>query len=134
MVNGWTYKNEEHASAIKTVCVGDGNELNWMYASDVVKWAELSLDNFSSPSLLTKAGRYQIYTVNSAINNNATNKFTDYKTGDFTMYLYARNLHLSTDKGCQYGTMLITSPRWSDRFWVGRIWNYQFTNFWKVGG
>lgn len=91
------------------------------------------IDTLSSPSQLTHSGYYQFANCSSTVNDNASTKFTDYQTGDFVGLLITRNGYVTSDAGCQWGTFIITSPRFTNKFWIGRIWEYKFVNFIKIG-
>lgn len=91
------------------------------------------IDTLSSPSQLTHSGYYQFVNCSSTVNDNASTKFTDYQTGDFVGLLIARNGYTTSDAGCQWGTFIITSPRFTNKFWIGQIWEYKFVNFIKIG-
>ena len=91
------------------------------------------IDTLSSPSQLTHSGYYQFVNCSSTVNDNASTKFTDYQTGDFVGLLIARNGYATSDAGCQWGTFIITSPRFTNKFWIGQIWGYKFVNFIKIG-
>ena len=91
------------------------------------------IDTLSSPSQLTHSGYYQFVNCSSTVNDNASTKFTDYQTGDFVCLLITRNGYATSDAGCQWGTFIITSPRFTNKFWIGRIWGYKFVNFIKIG-
>ena len=92
-----------------------------------------NIDTLSSPSQLTHSGYYQFINCSSTVNDNASTKFTDYQTGDFVGLLITRNGYATSDAGCQWGTFIITSPRFTNKFWIGRIWGYKFVNFIKIG-
>ena len=91
------------------------------------------IDTLSSPSQLTHSGYYQFVNCSSTVNDNASTKFTDYQTGDFVGLLITRNGYATSDAGCQWGTFIITSPRFTNKFWIGLIWEYKFVNFIKIG-
>ena len=91
------------------------------------------IDTLSSPSQLTHSGYYQFVNCSSTVNDNASTKFTDYQTGDFVGLLITCNGYATSDAGCQWGTFIITSPRFTNKFWIGRIWGYKFVNFIKIG-
>lgn len=91
------------------------------------------IDTLSSPSQLTHSGYYQFINCSSTVNDNASTKFTDYQTGDFVGLLITRNGYATSDAGCQWGTFIITSPRFTNKFWIGQIWEYKFVNFIKIG-
>ena len=91
------------------------------------------IDTLSSPSQLTHSGYYQFVNCSSTVNDNASTKFTDYQTGDFVCLLITRKGYATSDAGCQWGTFIITSPRFTNKFWIGRIWGYKFVNFIKIG-
>ena len=91
------------------------------------------IDTLSSPSQLTHSGYYQFVNCSSTVNDNASTKFTDYQTGDFVGLLITRNGYTTSNAGCQWGTFIITSPRFTNKFWIGRIWGYKFVNFIKIG-
>lgn len=91
------------------------------------------IDTLSSPSQLTHSGYYQFVNCSSTVNDNASTKFTDYQTGDFVGLLITRNGYTTSDAGCQWGTFIITSPRFTNKLWIGQIWEYKFINFIKIG-
>lgn len=90
------------------------------------------IDTLTSPKQLTHAGYYWFVTCDEAINANvAENKtFSDYTIGDFKGMLLSANV--SSDKGCRYGTLIITSPRFKNYIWIVQIWDYNFNRFTKI--
>lgn len=90
------------------------------------------IDTLTSPKQLTHAGYYWFVTCDEAINANvAENKtFSDYAIGDFKGMLLSANV--SSDKGCRYGTLIITSPRFKNYIWIVQIWDYNFNRFTKI--
>lgn len=83
------------------------------------------IDTLTSPEQLTHAGKYAIGAMTADVNTNAGSyPMSDYAVGDFHTLLLAMNV---TSAGCQYGTLLVTSPRLGRKLWIGTIWNYQFT-------
>ena len=109
--------------------MGQTNLLN----SEIGYIQNYDIDTLSSPSQLTHSGYYQFGNCSSTVNDNASTKFTDYQTGDFVGLLITRNGYVTSDAGCQWGTFIITSPRFTNKFWIGRIWEYKFVNFIKIG-
>lgn len=92
------------------------------------------IETLSSPTQLTHAGFYAFVQCDETIDDDVSNteqSFTDYSAGDFKGFLLAT--HTYSDSGCRYGTLILTSPRVRDYVWIARIWEYEFTNFIKVG-
>ena len=90
------------------------------------------IDTLTSPKQLTHAGYYWFVACDETINANvAENKtFSDYAVGDFKGILLSANV--SSDKGCRYGTLIITSPRFKNYIWIVQIWDYNFNRFTKI--
>lgn len=90
------------------------------------------IDTLTSPKQLTHAGYYLFAACDETINANvAENKtFSDYAIGDFKGILLSANV--SSDKGCRYGTLIITSPRFKNYIWIVQIWDYNFNRFTKI--
>ena len=90
------------------------------------------IDTLTSPKQLTHAGYYWFVACDETINANvAENKtFSDYSIGDFKGILLSANV--SSDKGCRYGTLIITSPRFKNYIWIVQIWDYNFNRFTKI--
>ena len=90
------------------------------------------IDTLTSPKQLTHAGYYWFVACDETINANvAENKtFSDYTIGDFKGILLSANV--SSDKGCRYGTLIITSPRFKNYIWIVQIWDYNFNRFTKI--
>lgn len=91
--------------------------------------------NLKSPSQLTHNGFYRFVFCSADVNNNldsGAGSFTDYAVGDFHAILLANQC--TEEKGCQYGNLIVTSPRFIGRFWIGRIWNYKFSHWYKFSG
>ena len=135
-----------HAGSIVNNCVTDNAKLPLSAAqgkalqdaitklnSEIGYIQNYDIDTLSSPSQLTHSGYYQFVNCSSTVNDNASTKFTDYQTGDFVGLLITRNGYATSDAGCQWGTFIITSPRFTNKFWIGRIWGYKFVNFIKIG-
>lgn len=91
--------------------------------------------NLKSPSQLTHNGFYRFVFCSADVNNNldsGAGSFTDYAVGDFHAILLANQC--TEEKGCQYGNLIVTSPRFIGRFWIGRIWNYEFSHWYRFSG
>ena len=84
----------------------------------------------TSPTQLTHAGFYAATQMDENVNADAKNKFDDYGIGDFQFLLLTSIV--SADNGCRFGTLIITSPRFENKFWVATIWDYKFVNFYKI--
>ena len=56
--------------------------------------------------------------------NTSDNTFDDSAVGDFYI--------LKFDSSPDFGTIIITSPRFTNYFWLGRIWNRKLCNFRKI--
>lgn len=92
------------------------------------------IETLSSPTQLTHAGFYSFEQCDETIDDDVADteqSFTDYSVGDFKGFLLAT--HTYSDRGCRYGTLIITSPRFKDYVWIARIWEYEFRSFIKVG-
>lgn len=65
------------------------------------------------------------------VNTNVTDGkiMTDYSAGDFHCILLASNF---SDLGCEFGELIVTSPRLPGAVWVGQIWDYEFKAWYKV--
>lgn len=93
-----------------------------------------SLDNIgslSSASQLTHPGFYTFPTITSEVNADAGEEImSEYTTGDFYGILIGKDV--STDNGCRYGTLIITSPRIYTGIWICTIWEYKFIHWYKI--
>ena len=92
------------------------------------------IGTLSSPSQLTHNGFYAFVYCSADVNSNLDNgagNFTDYNAGDFYALLIGGQWQ---SNGCRYGTLIVTSPRFSGKFWIGRIWDYKFANWHKFSG
>lgn len=96
------------------------------------KEGEIKGEKRTIPKQLTHAGYYWFAACDETINANvAENKtFSDYAIGDFKGILLSANV--SSDKGCRYGTLIITSPRFKNYIWIVQIWDYNFNRFTKI--
>lgn len=93
-----------------------------------------NIGTLSSPSQLTHNGFYAFGNCSADVNSNldsGAGNFTDYNIGDFHALLIAGQWN---SNGCRYGTLIVTSPRFSGKFWIGRIWDYKFANWHKFSG
>lgn len=87
----------------------------------------------TSPSQLTHPGFYNITTIDGTVNDNVTSGYTYTETsiGDYRCLLLAEKGHCTEASGCNYGTLIVTTPR-TDNVWVGRISAYKFVSWKKV--
>lgn len=95
---------------------------------------EDDIGTLSSPSQLIHCGFYRFDYCSADVNSKldpGKGGFTDYTTGDFHALLMSKNNY---SNGCSYGTLIVTSPRFSGKFWIGRIWNYKFIDWYKFSG
>lgn len=133
--NGFTLNASVENTTDTWIPIFHGNEIQHTTQTGIVNLAWHYIDTLTSPSQIKQGGLYAVGTCGSAINDNATSdrKFTEWNLGDFTIFVFAKNAHLSSTKGCQYGTAFITSARSYANFWVAQIWDYQFLRFQKLG-
>lgn len=90
------------------------------------------IGSLSSPSQLKHAGFYKLPTMTADVNTNAgTETMTEYTTGDFYGLLLGSNIN--TTDGCEYGTLIVSSPRIRSAIWVGSIWQKKFISWYKIG-
>ena len=93
-----------------------------------------NIGTLKSPSQLTHNGFYAFEYCSADVNSNLDNgagNFTDYNTGDFHALLIAEQWN---SNGCRFGTLIVTSPRFAGKLWIGRIWEFRFTHWHKVAG
>ena len=93
-----------------------------------------NIGTLKSPSQLTHNGFYAFEYCSADVNSNLDNgagNFTDYNTGDFRALLIAEQWN---SNGCRFGTLIVTSPRFVGKLWIGRIWEFRFTHWHKVAG
>lgn len=93
-----------------------------------------NIGTLKSPSQLTHNGFYAFEYCSADVNSNLDNgagNFTDYNTGDFHALLIAEQRN---SNGCRFGTLIVTSPRFAGKLWIGRIWEFRFTHWHKVAG
>ena len=93
-----------------------------------------NIGTLSSPSQLIHSGFYRFEHCSVDVNSKiepGQGGFTDYTTGDFHALLMSAS---NNSNGCQYGTLIVTSPRFSGKFWISRIWDYKFINWYKFSG
>lgn len=90
------------------------------------------IGSLSSPSQLKHAGFYKLPTMTADVNADAgTETMTEYTTGDFYGLLLGSNIN--TTDGCEYGTLIVSSPRIRSAIWVGSIWQKKFISWYKIG-
>lgn len=95
---------------------------------------EDDIGTLSSPSQLIHCGFYRFEHCSADVNSKiepGQGGFTDYTTGDFHALLMSAS---NNSNGCRYGTLIVTSPRFSGNFWISRIWDYKFVNWHKFSG
>lgn len=93
--------------------------------------SETIIWTLSSPSDLTTPGRIGVAYMTDQVNTNVTDGkiMTDYSAGDFHCILLASNF---SDLGCEFGVLIVTSPRLPGTVWVGQIWEYKFNAWYKM--
>lgn len=133
--NGYTINANVVNTTDTWIPIFHGNELQHTTQTGIVNLAWNYIDTLTSPSQIKSMGFYSIGTCGSAINDNAYSgkTFTEWDTGDFAMYVFAKTGHLSSTNGCRYGTAFIASSRFYANFWVAQIWEYKFIRFQKLG-
>lgn len=90
------------------------------------------IGTLSSPSQLKHAGFYKFQTMTADVNADAgTETMTEYATGDFYGLLLGSNIN--TTGGCDFGTLILTSPRVNNGIWICTIWQKKFIHWYKVG-
>ena len=95
---------------------------------------EDDIGTLSSPSQLIHCGFYRFEHCSADVNSKiepGQGGFTDYTTGDFHALLMSAS---NNSNGCRYGTLIVTSPRFSGNFWISRIWDYKFVKWHKFSG
>lgn len=93
-----------------------------------------NIGTLKSPSQLTHNGFYAFGYCSADVNSNlddGAGNFTDYNTGDFHALLIAAQWN---SNGCRFGTLIVTSPRFAGKLWIGRIWEFRFAHWHKVAG
>ena len=91
------------------------------------------IESFSSPAQLKHAGFYKFNSMTADVNNDAGSEaMTDYNTGDFYGLLLGTDIN--TTDGCNYGTLIVTSPRINDGIWICTIWKKKIIHWHKVKG
>lgn len=89
------------------------------------------IDSLSSPSQLTHAGFYKFSTITADVNADAgTETMTEYSVGDFYGLLLGGNIN-NTD-GCEFGTLILVSPRIHTGIWICTIWQKKFIYWYKL--
>ena len=89
------------------------------------------IGSLSSASQLTHSGFYAFLTITSEVNADAGEEImSEYTIGDFYGILIGKEA--STDNGCRFGTLIITSPRINSGIWICTIWDYKFTHWYKI--
>lgn len=82
------------------------------------------------PTVISSLTEYEqiesfgFYAISEWKLNTSDNSFDDSAVGDFHVLKFGMNKN--------YGTIIITSPRFSNYFWLGRIWNKTLSNFRKI--
>ena len=95
---------------------------------------EDNIGTLSSPSQLIHSGFYRFEHCSADVNSKldpGKGGFTDYTIGDFHALLMSAS---NNSNGCAYGTLIVTSPRFSGKFWISIIWDYKFVNWYKFSG
>lgn len=89
------------------------------------------IDSLSSPSQLQHAGFYKFLTITADVNADAgTETMTEYATGDFYGLLLGSDIN--TTDGCNFGTLILTSPRIYTGIWICTIWGKKFIHWYKL--
>ena len=90
-----------------------------------------TIKTFSSPTQLTHAGFFKLETMTADVNADAKSEtMTEYATGDFYGLLLGSDVNI-TD-GCNYGTLIVTSPRINNGIWLCTIWERKIIHWHKI--
>ena len=80
-----------------------------------------TIKSLSSASQLTQAGSYHFEAITADVNIDAgTEIFSEYNMGDFYALLLGEDTN--SNDGCNFGTLLIASPRINNGIWICTIW------------
>ena len=126
-----------------TMYVYDGTQYVWIGDSadrnDTQNIGYTAITKLTDITQLTKSGFWRISEMDNTFVNNGLSsdkQFTAYATGDFYCQLMGSNFTgvNGTGKGCRYGTLIVTSPRFSTgEIWVGDIWEGAFRAWKNLG-
>ena len=90
-----------------------------------------TIKSLSSASQLTQAGSYHFEAITVDVNKDAgTEIFSEYNVGDFYALLLGEDIN--SNDGCNFGTLLIASPRINNGIWICTIWQKKMIHWYKI--
>lgn len=90
-----------------------------------------TIKSLSSAGQLTQAGFYHFEAITADVNIDAgTEIFSEYNMGDFYALLLGEDTN--SNDGCNFGTLLIASPRINNGIWICTIWQKKMIHWYKI--
>lgn len=90
-----------------------------------------TIKSLSSASQLTQAGSYYFEAITADVNIDAgTEIFSEYNMGDFYALLLGEDTN--SNDGCNFGTLLIASPRINNGIWICTTWQKKMIHWYKI--
>lgn len=90
-----------------------------------------TIKSLSSAGQLTQAGSYHFEAITADVNKDAgTEIFSEYNMGDFYALLLGEDTN--SNDGCNFGTLLIASPRINNGLWICTIWQKKMIHWYKI--
>ena len=90
-----------------------------------------TIKSLSSAGQLTQAGSYHFEAITADVNIDAgTEIFSEYNMGDFYALLLGEDTN--SNDGCNFGTLLIASPRINNGIWICTIWQKKMIHWYKI--
>ena len=90
-----------------------------------------TIKSLSSAGQLTQAGSYHFEAITAGVNKDAgTEIFSEYNMGDFYALLLGEDSN--SNDGCNFGTLLIASPRINNGIWICTIWQKKMIHWYKI--
>ena len=90
-----------------------------------------TIKSLSSAGQLTQAGSYHFEAITADVNKDAgTEIFSEYNMGDFYTLLLGEDSN--SNDGCNFGTLLIASPRINNGIWICTIWQKKMIHWYKI--
>ena len=90
-----------------------------------------TIKSLSSAGQLTQAGSYHFEAITADVNKDAgTEIFSEYNMGDFYALLLGEDSN--SNDGCNFGTLLIASPRINNGIWICTIWQKKMIHWYKI--
>lgn len=124
---------KKNATAIETV---NNNLSNYATKSELTASKNgypgvKTIKSLSSASQLTQAGSYHFEAITVDVNKDAgTEIFSEYNVGDFYALLLGEDIN--SNDGCNFGTLLIASPRINNGIWICTIWQKKMIHWYKI--